>query len=124
MIRSNLDRRELLVALAGGAAALCCKRGARAEDESRGAALDAGPVAPLVATPARWWKSAGELRIECELCPNKCRVADRERGTCGVRENRDGKYYTLEWISSRLGATIVARLLEENPRRILGGELP
>jgi pyruvate formate lyase activating enzyme len=22
-------------------------------------------------------------------------VADRERGTCGVRENRDGKYYTL-----------------------------
>jgi len=95
MISSDLERRQLLVALAGGAAALCCKRAARAEDESRGAALDAGPAAPLVATPARWWKRAGELRIECELCPNKCRVADRERGTCGVRENRDGKYYTL-----------------------------
>jgi pyruvate formate lyase activating enzyme len=44
--------------------------------------------------PARWWKEAGELRVECGLCPKKCRVADVERGACGVRENRGGKYYT------------------------------
>lgn len=34
-------------------------------------------------------------RVECTLCPRKCRVADVERGWCGVRENRAGKYYTL-----------------------------
>jgi len=34
-------------------------------------------------------------RVECTLCPRKCRVADVERGWCGVRENRGGKYYTL-----------------------------
>lgn len=30
----------------------------------------------------------------------------------------------IAWIERRLGAAGVARLLEENPRRILGGELP
>ncbi|MCP4677792.1 MAG: AmmeMemoRadiSam system radical SAM enzyme [Deltaproteobacteria bacterium] len=34
-------------------------------------------------------------KIRCTLCPRKCEVADRERGTCGVRENVDGVYYTL-----------------------------
>jgi pyruvate formate lyase activating enzyme len=46
-------------------------------------------------TPARWWKEVDGGRIECGLCPKKCRVADLERGACGVRENRGGKYYTL-----------------------------
>ncbi|MBI5507474.1 MAG: AmmeMemoRadiSam system radical SAM enzyme [Deltaproteobacteria bacterium] len=44
---------------------------------------------------ARYYKVVGGKRVECELCPNKCRVADLERGTCGVRENRGGTYYTL-----------------------------
>jgi len=95
MTEPELHRRQLLVALASGAVAICCPRLAFAQDESLGASLESGPATGLSAHPARWWKSAGELRIECELCPNKCRVADRERGTCGVRENRDGKYYTL-----------------------------
>ncbi len=34
-------------------------------------------------------------RIQCQLCPRECLVANRERGFCGVRENRDGKYYSL-----------------------------
>ncbi len=33
--------------------------------------------------------------IECQLCPRKCLVGDKERGYCGVRENMEGKYYTL-----------------------------
>jgi len=33
--------------------------------------------------------------IQCELCPNQCRVPKGKRGLCRVRENRDGKYYTL-----------------------------
>jgi pyruvate formate lyase activating enzyme len=33
--------------------------------------------------------------IQCGLCPKECVVSDGERGYCEVRENRDGKYYSL-----------------------------
>jgi pyruvate formate lyase activating enzyme len=33
--------------------------------------------------------------IQCELCPKRCRVPKGKRGFCRVRENRDGKYYSL-----------------------------
>jgi pyruvate formate lyase activating enzyme len=35
----------------------------------------------------------GEIR--CELCPKRCRLAQGKRGLCRVRENRDGKCYSL-----------------------------
>ena len=37
--------------------------------------------------------SGGE--IQCDLCPNRCRVSKGKRGACRVRENQDGKYYSL-----------------------------
>ncbi len=37
--------------------------------------------------------SGGE--IQCELCPHRCRVVRGKRGICRVRENRDGKYFSL-----------------------------
>jgi len=37
----------------------------------------------------------GGGEIQCELCPHRCRVAKGKRGLCRVRENRDGKYYSL-----------------------------
>ncbi len=37
--------------------------------------------------------SGGE--IQCDLCPRRCRVSKGKRGACRVRENRDGKYYSL-----------------------------
>jgi pyruvate formate lyase activating enzyme len=33
--------------------------------------------------------------IQCDLCPRHCRVPKGKRGSCRVRENRDGKYYSL-----------------------------
>lgn len=33
--------------------------------------------------------------IQCELCPHQCRVPRGKRGLCRVRENRNGKYYSL-----------------------------
>ncbi|MGQ9508311.1 MAG: AmmeMemoRadiSam system radical SAM enzyme [Thermodesulfobacteriota bacterium] len=33
--------------------------------------------------------------VQCELCPHRCRVSKGQRGLCRVRENRNGKYYTL-----------------------------
>lgn len=33
--------------------------------------------------------------IQCELCPRRCHVPKGKRGFCRVRENREGKYYSL-----------------------------
>lgn len=44
---------------------------------------------------AMHYKKLEAKRVQCELCPQECKVADLERGTCGVRENRNGIYYTL-----------------------------
>jgi pyruvate formate lyase activating enzyme len=95
MSKPAYNRRDALTALAGGAAAVCWARLAEAQDPVRGTPVDTGPGTGLASHPARWWKKLGQLRVECNLCPHQCRVADRERGTCGVRENRGGKYYTL-----------------------------
>ncbi len=44
---------------------------------------------------AMFYEKLEENEIRCKLCPKECEVGDRERGWCGVRENRDGVYYTL-----------------------------
>ncbi len=33
--------------------------------------------------------------VRCDLCPLRCRIAPGERGRCQVRENRDGRGYSL-----------------------------
>ncbi|HOO56844.1 MAG TPA: AmmeMemoRadiSam system radical SAM enzyme [bacterium] len=35
--------------------------------------------------------------IQCRMCPKECRVGDAERGFCGNKENRGGKYVTLAY---------------------------
>ncbi|MGZ3535883.1 MAG: AmmeMemoRadiSam system radical SAM enzyme [Thermodesulfobacteriota bacterium] len=42
-----------------------------------------------------YFTSLEQGEIQCELCPHRCRVAKGKRGICRVRENRDGKYYSL-----------------------------
>jgi pyruvate formate lyase activating enzyme len=42
-----------------------------------------------------YFTSLDRGEIQCELCPHRCRVAKGKRGLCRVRENRDGKYYSL-----------------------------
>ena len=44
---------------------------------------------------AMFYEKLSNQRVKCTLCPRECRVADRERGFCGARENRAGTYYTL-----------------------------
>ena len=36
-----------------------------------------------------------EGKVECYLCNHRCIISDSKRGICGVRENREGKLYTL-----------------------------
>jgi pyruvate formate lyase activating enzyme len=44
---------------------------------------------------ARFYKKLPDREIECTLCPRLCKLGDKERGYCGVRENIGGTYYTL-----------------------------
>ncbi|MFB3779023.1 MAG: AmmeMemoRadiSam system radical SAM enzyme [Bryobacteraceae bacterium] len=44
---------------------------------------------------ARYYEKQPNRKIKCVLCPRECVIDDRERGYCGVRENRGGTYYTL-----------------------------
>ncbi len=62
-------------------------------------ALCSGGMIPLHAGPegreARYYTRLKHHRIQCHLCPRNCEVGEGERGHCGVRENRDGRYYSL-----------------------------
>lgn len=49
----------------------------------------------LSKTEARYYKKHSDREIECELCPRLCKLGDKERGYCGVRENIGGIYYSL-----------------------------
>ena len=43
---------------------------------------------------AKFWRKEGE-RVECYLCPHHCRIAPNKMGICGVRQNRNGRLYSL-----------------------------
>jgi pyruvate formate lyase activating enzyme len=80
-----------------------------------------GFVQPFIAAPARaapqkqddsrftveakFYEKLPDNKIKCKLCPRECKVGDRERGYCGVRENRGGTYYSL--VHSRVCAAHV-----------------
>lgn len=54
---------------------------------------------------ASYYEKLPHKKIKCTLCPRECVIDDRERGYCGVRENRGGVYYTL--VHSRVCAAHV-----------------
>lgn len=46
-------------------------------------------------TLSPYYTPLGGGEIQCELCPRRCRVSPGNRGFCRVRENREGKCYSL-----------------------------
>jgi len=44
---------------------------------------------------AMLWEEAGEGRVRCKLCAHRCLIPPGGRGVCMVRENREGKLYSL-----------------------------
>ncbi len=44
---------------------------------------------------AMFFSSHEEGAVECELCPQHCRIGRNGRGSCGVRENQEGKLFSL-----------------------------
>jgi pyruvate formate lyase activating enzyme len=54
------------------------------------------PLKGLIKTKlSPYFTSLGGGDIQCQLCPKECRVRKGERGACRVRENREGKFYSL-----------------------------
>jgi pyruvate formate lyase activating enzyme len=73
-----MDRRVFLQGLA-----LPCLAAAGAESDAR------------FTIEARFYEKLPYKKIKCKLCPRECVIDDRERGYCGVRENRGGRYHSL-----------------------------
>lgn len=57
------------------------------------------------------WEREGD-RIHCLLCPHECKIAEGERGICGVRQNTGG---VLEALTYGLVASIAADPIEKKP---------
>ena len=102
---SFLNRRSFLMcaASAGIAGGLKCL----AQPAGGTTVLDSAPEAndARFITEARFYEKLPNKKVKCKLCPRECKVGDRERGYCGVRENRGGTYYTL--VHSRVCAAHV-----------------
>ena len=44
---------------------------------------------------AMLYSPLGGGKVRCDLCNHRCIISPSKRGICGVRENREGKLYTL-----------------------------
>ena len=50
-----------------------------------------------MAKTALLWRTLKDDVLQCQLCAHFCRIADKERGQCGVRENREGTLVSLSY---------------------------
>jgi pyruvate formate lyase activating enzyme len=107
--RAPLDRRTFLMcALASGAALGAGELASPASASPSAVSSQPGQQTQndaQFAVEARFYEKLPNRKIKCKLCPRECNVGDKERGYCGVRENRGGIYYTL--VHSRVCASHV-----------------
>ncbi|MGA2673914.1 MAG: AmmeMemoRadiSam system radical SAM enzyme [Terracidiphilus sp.] len=103
--RSPFDRRSFLrCALASGAALGLTEFSAPAAGMPAAADAQKQDEAQFT-VEAKFYHKLANRKIKCDLCPRGCTVGDKERGYCGVRENRGGTYYSL--VHSRVCAAHV-----------------
>jgi pyruvate formate lyase activating enzyme len=50
-----------------------------------------------MANKAKYFKKQNKNEVICTLCPHSCQIPSGERGICGVRENRRGNLYTVNY---------------------------
>ncbi|MFZ3171852.1 MAG: AmmeMemoRadiSam system radical SAM enzyme [Carboxydocellales bacterium] len=47
--------------------------------------------------PAEFYQPLEDGRVYCLLCPQGCKISEGQKGFCRVRQNREGKLYTLNY---------------------------
>ncbi len=47
--------------------------------------------------PTRYWHALRDGRVQCDLCPRACRLAEGQRGLCFVRGNAGGQVVLTTW---------------------------
>jgi len=89
----TVTRQEFMARCMGCAAGLTLVPGAvLAAAGSRARKRERGLVRPR---EARYYEIGPEGRARCRLCPHGCVIGEGSRGSCGVRELRDGRLMTL-----------------------------
>lgn len=81
---SSISRRQFIGGLGAGLIGCALAKNALAT-----------PAANTTLHEAAFYEKLRGGKIRCKLCPRQCIVADKKRGYCRVRENRDGRYYSL-----------------------------
>lgn len=74
-------------------------------DDRSGVLENCPRVAGAVTVEAKFYRKLDHDAVKCMLCPRGCLVESGQRGHCGVRENREGTFYTL--VHSRVCAAHV-----------------
>ncbi len=97
---NRLSRRDLLYK--GGCALGSLLAGNLLLDSCKDGSLFSLSGDSAFVKPARHWRSAGDGKVQCLLCPNRCLLNRGEKGACRDRQNRDGRLYTL--VYSRIAA--------------------
>ncbi|MFZ5951742.1 MAG: AmmeMemoRadiSam system radical SAM enzyme [Candidatus Rifleibacteriota bacterium] len=62
--------------------------------------------------PASFWSADENLIVNCELCPNRCRIGANHRGRCKARLNKDGQLFSLVYGNL---STIAVDPIEKKP---------
>lgn len=68
---------------------------------------------------ARFWEPLDGNRVKCNLCTQYCIIASGRRGICRVRENRNGRLYTL--VYGHLASTTLAPIEKDGMKHALPG---
>lgn len=90
----GLDRRDFLKAATACLGALCLTGFPASARKGEAQTTLKGFLSPR---RSPWFSPLQAGRIQCTLCPKQCSIRPGGRGQCRVRENREGRAYTLAY---------------------------
>lgn len=99
-MKPYFTRREFIVkAAAAGAALPVAGTAASLAKIFSPETVEAAPAKQTPNSPPEepFYDKLKNKMIQCRICPKECKVGDRERGFCGNKENRGGKYVSLAY---------------------------
>ncbi len=67
---------------------------------------------------AMFYEKLGDRVVRCNLCSHRCQITDSKKGICSVRENRNGRLYSLVY------GTVISRAVDPIEKKPLFHFLP